>query len=216
MWEFVDKVIYINLDHRQDRRDIMKKFFEKGKFPADKIVRFPAIKHQRGTIGCTESHAEVLRIAKRNKWKNVLILEDDLEWLDLERQYPILEKLAAVPKWDVIMLMGWYYQFKFPRVYYANHTSAYLVNSTYYDKLLKNREEALYKVKTKSIGFNFNTTIFNADVYWNHLMKVDTWYCLHPCICRQVDGFSDIGKRTRETSKAVGVYDVKIRNEVYK
>ncbi|NDB81832.1 MAG: glycosyl hydrolase family 25, partial [Alphaproteobacteria bacterium] len=44
MWEFVDKVIYINLDHRQDRRDIMKLFFEKGQIPEDKIVRFPAIK----------------------------------------------------------------------------------------------------------------------------------------------------------------------------
>ena len=27
MWEFVDKVVYINLDHREDRRQVMQKFF---------------------------------------------------------------------------------------------------------------------------------------------------------------------------------------------
>jgi hypothetical protein len=37
MWDFVDKVIYINLDHRQDRRDIMTKFFENAKIPLEKV-----------------------------------------------------------------------------------------------------------------------------------------------------------------------------------
>ena len=79
MWEFIDKIVYINLDHRQDRRDVMAKFFEEGGMPSEKIIRFSAVKHTRGAIGCLTSHTEVLRMAKKEGWKNVLILEDDLQ-----------------------------------------------------------------------------------------------------------------------------------------
>jgi glycosyl transferase family 25 len=90
MWEFIDKVIYINLDHREDRRKIMDTFFEKGNIPTEKIVRFSAIRAKKG-VGCLRSHAGALSMAKENGWKNVLILEDDLEWLDFENGYKQLE-----------------------------------------------------------------------------------------------------------------------------
>jgi glycosyl transferase family 25 len=213
MWEFIDKIVYINLDHRADRRDIMAKFFEKGQIPLEKVIRFPAIKHSRGEIGCLESHTEVLKMAKREQWKNVLILEDDIEWTNLE-EYAKLKGLTNLPKWDVIMLMGWYFKYDFPRIFYANHTSAYLVNQTYYDSLLNNRIESLSKIKLRK-GFDFRSLKFNADVYWNTLMEKDNWYGLYPCICRQVDGFSDVGNKRQETSRVVGVYDKKIHDKVY-
>ena len=213
MWEFIDKIVYINLDHRQDRRDIMSKFFEKGQIPLEKVIRFPAIKRSRGEVGCLESHTEVLKMAKFEQWKNVLILEDDIEWTNFE-QYSKLEELTNFPKWDVIMLMGWYYRYDFPRIFYANHTSAYLVNKSYYNTLLENRLESLEKIKKRS-GFNFSSFSFNADVYWKKLMEKDNWYGLYPCICRQVDGFSDVGNKVQETSKVVGIYDKKVHDKVY-
>lgn len=215
MWDFVDKIVYINLDERKDRREIMEKFFEEGSIPMDKVIRFPAIKKIKGAIGCVESHREVLKMAIENKWKNVLILEDDLEWLDLETEYKKLEELTKLPKWDVIMLVGWYWKYDFPRIYDANNTGAYLVNSSYYEKLLKNREESVYGIYRKFGLQAFSTTRFNADVHWKKLMKTDNWYGLNPCICRQIDGFSDICKRNMESSKVLGIGTKEIKKKVY-
>jgi glycosyl transferase family 25 len=214
MWDFIDKIVYINLDSRQDRRDIMKTFFEKGGIPMEKVIRFPAIKKMRGALGCLESHTEALKMAKQNSWKNVLILEDDLEWLDLQEGYKKLEQLTQMPDWDVIMLVGWYWKYDFPRVYNANNAGAYLVNSSYYNTLLKNRQTSLYNMK-QAFGFHFNSTLNDADTSWKVLQKKDKWYGLEPCICRQVDGFSDHCKRIIHASLVYGIGTLEIKKKVY-
>jgi hypothetical protein len=214
MWEFVDKFIYINLDDRQDRRDIMAKFFEEGQIPLEKVVRFPAIKRSHGALGCLESHTEVLKLAKKEGWKNILILEDDLEWLDFKESYSRLEEFTKLPDWNVILLVGWYYKYNFPRIHYSNNAGAYLVNEAYRDTLLENREISVNKLKN-GVGFDYRNSKYTADVYWNELMKKDVWYGLNPCICRQVDGFSDNINKHIEASKVVGVFDRNVRKIVY-
>jgi len=216
MWEFVDKVIYINLDHRQDRRDSMLKFFEEGQIPIEKIIRFPAIKRSHAQFGCVESHMEVLNLANRENWKNILILEDDVKWSkDFEDNYVKLEELTKLPNWDVIMLAGWYYEHNFPRIFKANNAGAYLVNESYRGKLLANRRTSVNKL---SLGIHliFNNSMYNADVYWHRLMKIDNWYGLNPCICYQIDGFSDIKQRVVESSKIIGIYDPNVKKQVYR
>jgi glycosyl transferase family 25 len=216
MWEFIDKIIYINLDDREDRRLVMKSFFERGHIPLEMVVRFPAIKRSRGALGCAESHMEVLKLANKENWKNVLILEDDLEWTEnFQDNYQKLEELTKLSNWDVIMLTGWYCEYNFPRIFKANNTGAYLVNESYRNTLLNNRQTSVNKIPG-GIGFGFNTEKYNADVHWHEIMKTDNWYGLNPCICRQIDGFSDIAKRVIKSSKIVGVYNDEIRKDVYK
>uniref|UniRef100_A0A6C0JRU3 Glycosyltransferase n=1 Tax=viral metagenome TaxID=1070528 RepID=A0A6C0JRU3_9ZZZZ len=214
MWEFVDKIVYINLDHRSDRRDLMTKFFADVKIPLDKVVRFSAIKRTNGALGCLESHTEVLKLAKQNGWKNTLILEDDLESFHFEEGYDKLEELMKLPKWDVIMICGWYWKFDFPRIYSAANTGGYLVNENYIDTLLRNRAISVNALR-RGVGFNFRNPKYNADVSWNSLQKTDLWYGVQPCLCRQVDGFSDIGNRVIKSSKVIGEGDRQIKKEVY-
>ena len=204
MWEFIDKVVYINLDHRQDRRDIMKKFFEEGQIPEDKIIRISAVKQGKG-IGCLKSHTQALQLAKNNNWKNVLILEDDLEWLEFDKGYSQLQEIMKFPRWDVIQLVGWYVRHDLPRLFYTLNAGAYIVNSSYYDTLLKNRYEALNKI-TGFQSFFLNCSMYTADVYWNKLVEKDYWYGLYPCICRQVDIYSDNLKMTYSQSSVNGIY----------
>ncbi len=214
LWEFIDKIVYINLDHRQDRRNVMAKFFEEGGMPSNKIIRFSAVKHQRGDIGCLASHTELLRMAKKEGWKNVLILEDDLQWINLESAYRQLVELVAKPKWDVILLCGWYKEYKFPRIYDSLNTGAYLVNGDYYDTLLANREWALRNI-SKPMNILLNKSSFSADVSWKHVMKKDTWYCLYPCICSQIDDYSDNSKKVIKASLAVGIFDRSLKNYIF-
>jgi len=68
----------------------------------------------------------------------------------------------------------------------------------------------------KQLGFQTLRTKYNADVFWNSLQKTDLWYGIEPCMCRQVDGFSDISGKVLESSKIIGIYDDKIHRSVYK
>ena len=204
MWEFIDKIIYINLDHREDRRAIMKTFFESGQIPEDKIVRLSGIRKPKG-LGCLESHTKALQMAKDQSWKNVLILEDDLEWLNFEEGYKQLQSLMSLPQWDVIQLVGWYVKYDLPRVYYTLNAGAYLVNSNYYDTLLKNRHEAIRKMTGFSALYS-STSKYTADTYWNHLAKQDYWYGIYPCMCRQVNTHSDNMNYTYQADQVYGIY----------
>ena len=205
MWEFIDKIIYINLDHRQDRRDIMKKFFEQGQVPSDKIIRLPATRKGKGYIGCLESHTRAIKMAKDNEWKNVLILEDDLEWLEFEKGYSQLEELIKLPKWDVIQLVGWYVKHDLPRIYHTLNAGAYLVNGHYFDKLIKNRLESLRKITSIEMLYK-SASPYTADVYWNKLAATDNWYGVYPCICHQVVSYSDNSKKTYRADQVHGIY----------
>lgn len=205
MWEFIDKIVYINLEHRQDRRDIMKKFFVEGNIPEDKVIRYSAIRTAKGYIGCLKSHTAVLQMAKDNGWKNVLILEDDLEWFNLDSQYNVLKELTNLPRWDVIQLVGWYVKYDFPRIYDTMNAGAYLVNNHYYDTLLRNRYESLRKITSFEMLYK-SFVPYTADMYWNKLAKNDHWYGVYPCICRQVDIYSDNSKITYKQSEVNGIY----------
>jgi len=211
MWEFIEKIIYINLDHREDRRKIMEKFFQDAQIPLEKVERFSAIKRKKGSLGCLESHTGVLQMAKENKWKNVLILEDDLEWLG---GYQRLEELTTIPNWDVIMLVGWYWEYDFPKITNAGNAGAYVVNERYYDTLLQNRELGLSR-RRKGWGFDLNNPKYDADSYWKNLQKTDNWYGLNPCVCRQVDGFSDHCGRHIEASLVCGIGTHETKKRVY-
>jgi glycosyl transferase family 25 len=75
MNKYIDKIIYINLNKRVDRRADIEN--ELNLFSL-RYERFSAIEHEDGAIGCALSHLEVLKIAKKNNYKNILILEDKL------------------------------------------------------------------------------------------------------------------------------------------
>jgi len=214
MWEFIDKIIYINLDHRTDRRDLIEKFFQEGNMSSDKIIRFSAIKKDKAETGILESHTQVLRMAKKEGWKNVLILEDDLQWINLESGHQQLAELVSKPKWDVIMLCGWYKEYKFPRIYDSLNCGAYLVNGQYYDTLLANREWALRNIsKPRNIFSRISS--YSADVSWKFPMKTDVWYGLYPCICSQIDDYSDNSEKIIKASLAVGIFDREVKNSIW-
>ena len=57
---FLDKIYYINLDHREDRKKLIIEEIKKIDPNLEKTVRFAAVNHHRGYIGCAESHLQIL------------------------------------------------------------------------------------------------------------------------------------------------------------
>ena len=185
----------------------MKKFFEEGKIPEEKVERFSAIKHDVGIVGCAMSHIAILKRAKEQGWKSVLILEDDLQWADFDSKYLSLETLVSSRSWDVCMLGGLYLEYKLPKITRAFCTNAYIVNSHYYDTLLDNFETGLRRKidvklpmipiiserrKIEAINKIINgRNEFNVDTYWFKLQEKDDWIGVEPMV-EQINGFSDI------------------------
>jgi glycosyl transferase family 25 len=208
MWDFIDKAVYINLDHREDRRQIMNHFFQEAGIPSEKVERFSAIRHKHGVVGCAMGHIEILKKAKREGWKAVLILEDDMKWVP--DSYTRLEKLVTeTPNWDVCMLTGLYMESAPPKVSIAFCTNAYIVRQHYYDTLLNNFETGLKNKltidKPQYIRWRkqFHTqeeqdkmidlrNQYNVDVYWFKLQMRDNWIAMFPPACNQLESYSDI------------------------
>jgi len=185
MWEFIDKVVYINLEHRTDRREHMEQFT---KTFGDKVIRFNAIKEETAWIACTKSHIAALQMALDAGWKNVLILEDDAEWNDFASGYSKLEKIVENP-FDAVVLGGtdvWYYPANY-RLVSCQAASAYLVNAHYIPTVIENFEEAL--VSAISTG---ERSTYAIDVYWKKLHAKDTWYIVKPALVYQAPNYSDL------------------------
>jgi GR25 family glycosyltransferase involved in LPS biosynthesis len=71
----IDQVVYINLQKRPDRLAHIETLLSQYDIPA---TRFDAVEHSHGLYGCGQSHLAVLKLARDNGWKNVMILEDDI------------------------------------------------------------------------------------------------------------------------------------------
>ena len=186
MWEFIDKIVYINLDKRSDRDEHMKQIISV--FPSEKVSRFSAIEAIPGSVGCTKSHIAVMKMAIENNWKNILILEDDVIWNRFDEGYKQLEKLAS-QEYDVIHLGTSLpkYDINTLQLYSGNTTSSYLVNGSYLHKLLLNFEEGLELLLETNECDNYA-----CDKYWQKLMSTDNWYACIPCLMHQKEYYSDI------------------------
>lgn len=184
MWEFIEKVVYINLASRPDRNEHMKKMTE---IFGDKVIRFDAIKQTPGYLGCAQSHMYVLELAIQENWKNVLILEDDAEWNQFEFNYKRLESLAT-QTYDVLLLGGVaVHKDHTQRVYSSQTATSYLIQNHYYRTLLANFRQAYDGLKNEGYGR------FAIDQHWKQLQKIDTWYIISdPCLVYQRPDYSDI------------------------
>lgn len=201
----MDKIVYINLDDRKDRREEIEKTLSI--FPREKIERFSAIKEKNGAIGCSKSHIAVLELALKNSWKNLLVLEDDMLWNDqFDTQMKILEQKLSEP-YDVIVLSGMnsIYDKGTLKLIRCYGTGAYIVNSSYYQTLLNNFKEGLQKLEKYYSKKNIwnklppnYTEIYNLDKHWILLQSKDNWFIVQ--MMYSPLGYSDVTNKEEDYS----------------
>lgn len=192
MSENIDRIIFINLDKRTDRLEIICDEFKKFNLE-DKVERFPAIYHQ-GAVGCAKSHLAVLKLAKERKYKNVLILEDDFYFVVSKEEFESNLKLffENVKEYDVCLFsynLNKTESCKFPfllKLLDCQTASGYLVNQHYYDTLINLYEKAIPLLE--STGQHW---IYANDQIWKQLQPIDNWYCFTTRLGKQRAGFSD-------------------------
>jgi len=183
-------IMYINLDHRTDRKNqIEKELNEMGL----SFERFPAIKDSFGAVGCSKSHLEVLKVAKGRKYKQILILEDDFTFL-VDR--PTFDKTISdiiQKQFDVCMIS--YNVNKsidhsdpiWKKAIDVQTTSGYIVKDHYFDTLIKMIEESIPPLqKTR------NREQFAIDMYYKNGQRDGNWYHTTTRLGKQIDSYSDI------------------------
>jgi glycosyl transferase family 25 len=189
--QYIDKVIYINLDKRTDRR---LEFETQAELYGISYERFSAIPHSFGIVGCTMSHRDIYRLAKKQGYRNILIFEDDFEFLvsPTEFENEIIQLFESNTEFDVCMLA---YNLKecsscqsphLLRVFEAQTASAYIVNMQYYDVLAQ-----LYDCAIPLLEKTRHHWLYANDQAWKALQSMNRWYCTKTRIGKQRDGFSD-------------------------
>lgn len=199
-WQWVNKIVYINLRHRRDRNVQVRKQLAEIAAEKSKILRFEAIEASPGYIGCVRSHIAVLEMAIAEGWENVLILEDDIAFCTTDEDKTRLNKYFLALKnirWDVAFLGANYRSVTalnsvdyLVRARQAWCACAYLVNRHYMPVLLENFRESLY-----ALDQGAEQSQFALDVHWHSLMVRDCWLGVFPNVAYQRADKSDIEQR---------------------
>ena len=196
--EDIKHIFYINLQHRIDRKQHVEN--ELTKIGLTNFTRFNAIKMPNGALGCSMSHLKCIQLAKENDWPHILIVEDDIEFLDPNTFINQANKfLQTIDKWDVLLLAG---NNIMPYKTIDNNnscvkvsgcltTTGYLVSSHYYDKLIQNIKMGI----TFFMRRPQQKKLYAIDVFWKPLQEVDNWYLLTPLTVIQMEDYSDIEQK---------------------
>ena len=200
----IKHTFYINLASRPDRKQHVESQLKS--LGITEFQRFNAIKLENGALGCSMSHLKCLETAKAAGWSHLLIVEDDILFLNPELFKSQLNKFLSRHKmWDVVLVGGNNVPPYQPiddtciRVCSCQTTTGYLVNGHYFDTLIEN-----IKTGIKNLMHSPNQHVLYAiDKYWFHLQKRDNWYLIIPLSVTQREDYSNIEKRPTNYARAM-------------
>ena len=202
LFEWIGKILYINLASRPDRRQLILKQFEKAGVPAAKILRIDATYNEvHGAIGCSHSHVQALTYAIDNNLPNVLIFEDDINFIDDAKKIRnTMEYLRNFPDFDVIQLTSFDFKVSIfnhmlKKVNYCTMASGYIVNRPFMERLRSNMQAGVAILeKSQKPGLRRQRHLSTLDHYWSKLQPGSKWYALRERIVYQRKSYSDICK----------------------
>jgi len=191
----IEHIFYINLKYRKDRREHIEKILtERGLM--DKTERYEALyTPNSGIVGCSYSHLNVLKLAKERGYKNVLILEDDFEFVvNAETFETQMQSFFSLNIEYNVCMLAYIVQNSTPventelikKVLDAQTASGYLVNSNYFDELIY-----LYEWSCPLLEETNYHWLYANDMVWKQLQPKHNWYYFTEPIGRQMDGYSD-------------------------
>lgn len=200
--ESIKHTFYINLESRKDRKHLVEKELTLLGITPN---RFNAIQLENGAIGCSMSHLKCLEIAKQNNWEHVLIVEDDIKFLDPKLFIEQFNKVWNIRNFDVLLIAGNnvppYFKIdeSCVKVTRCQTTTGYIVMNHYFDTLIQNIREGIGKLMREPSKH----VLYAIDKYWFQLQQRDRWLLITPLTVTQREGYSDIEKRNTNYEKAL-------------
>jgi len=193
MSQYIDKIFYINLDKREDRKKEIEDELTKYELTGE---RYSAIyTPHSGIVGCGYSHLNVLKLAKERGYKNVLILEDDFEFVvsKKELEESLTTFFKKMPKYDVCMLSYIVQKSEeipgntlIRKIIDGQTASGYIVNADYLDVLIELYEWAIPALEKTNEHWNYAN-----DHVWKRLQPGANWFYFVNRLGKQRDSYSD-------------------------
>ena len=194
--ELLKHTFFINLDVRQDRLAHVSNQLQM--VGIENPERFPAIQHEKGYIGCTQSHIRCLEMAIEREYDHIFICEDDILFLDIATfKKSLAEFYNDDIQWDVLLIAGNnHHPFKvikdsYMQIFDCQCGTGYIVKKHYYQELLNNFKESLSGLQNEPEQYHK----FALDRYWCKLQEHNNWYIITPYTVIQACNYSDIEKR---------------------
>jgi GR25 family glycosyltransferase involved in LPS biosynthesis len=194
--ELLKNTLYINLDHREDRKENVENQLKSINVTGE---RFSAIKTKAGCVGCTMSHIKCLELAIERNYEYVFICEDDIKFTNPKLFLKNLEQFyqTSIP-WDVIIVCGNncppYLQISnfCIRCKNVQTTTGYIVHNKFFNTLLSNFKSGL----TNLLREPENKKQYAIDMYWKHLQKDSYFFMIIPATVTQLESHSDVENRS--------------------
>ena len=189
-YEKIDGIVYINLEKRDDRKRLILNELQKIETDMNRVNKVSGIyTPKNGHKGCVQSHIIALNIAKMNRWKYVMIFEDDMElsvspdtFNDMVNSILDYMKRNEI-KWDVIMLATGFTTKDslndtddFVKIKSATTSSGYIVNQVYYDKLIELFTYCNENMPRDKWSGGKEWEPYALDQQWRKLQEKDNWY----------------------------------------
>ena len=186
-----DKILIINLEHRTDRRAEIQNELNRFILERDKVVFIDAVYNkENGALGCIQSHQKCIEYAVVHNLTNVLILEDDCIFENIEQMNVSLMRFFMRDiSWNVLLFGFSEYgppvsvKTDVPGLYqnlWSQSTSAYAIHQSFYHTQLDN------------IHRNIENALGPYDFYWNENRNRQTWYIIQNTLGYQRPSYSDI------------------------
>lgn len=190
----IEKIVYINLDRREDRRKEMEEQLESYGLK-DKTIRFPAFDTPHsGMFGCHLSHLHVMKMAEKEGWENVLVLEDDFEFIvDKETLERTLNKFFSLHiSYDGLMLAYCLnktqpYNEIVGKALYASNGAGYIIHKRVYRHYI----ELLEWSYDKLVETNDHSKYLN-DQIWKAIQSKGAWFYFLERLGKQRASYSDL------------------------
>ncbi len=193
----IDAYIYINLENREDRKKLILQEFKKMGVAQENIYKISGINiPKNGHKGNVQSFILAITLAKLNKWKTIMICEDDMELIISSSEYKRMIKYMFETfesnnvKWDCIMLgqqYGTLYDTNMKdikRIKNAQTKTCIIIPEHMYDIFLENFNESnnlMSKDKLSEPGFEK----YSSDIRWKVLQENYNFYCFTNNIVKQ-------------------------------
>ncbi|MDN3505392.1 MAG: glycosyltransferase family 25 protein [Rhabdochlamydiaceae bacterium] len=199
---FFDAILYINLDHRNDRKErILNQLLLAGAHKS-KIFRIDAqLDPLNGHRGCGLSHVKAINFAIKKQFETVLILEDDFIFTHTKESIDsyidsFITHMGEM--WDVFLLSSNVIDYEktshpnIKRVLCAQTTHSYALNNHYFDPLKKCFEFALSMMESDIFAIQTAQNLHAIDHVWKILQPKARWFIGSNAIGKQGESFSDI------------------------
>jgi len=194
---YIDKIYYINLEHRKDRKQQIENEIKTFIDPELLITkRFDAIANKNGHIGCSKSHLGIIEECIQNNYNNVLIFEDDFEFIINKFEFKdyLDQFFTKYTNYDMLLLgvngPSFANKTDFFKVTNSQTASGYIINNRVFKEFRDICKESINGLENRK-----SETIYCVDQLWKKIQCNGNVYTFPKRVGKQRANYSDISKK---------------------